>query len=62
MTTKSLDDLTLGKMTAWVDKKHFAVTKILGKLSFFDGDFGTDKEFMENKQINWIFYLPGGES
>ena len=54
----------------WVDKKHFAVTKILGKISFFDGDFGTDKEFMENKQINWefnelmrpsprILYLPG---
>ena len=31
----------------WVDKKHFAVTKMLGEISFFDGDLGTDKEFLE---------------
>ena len=32
---------------AWVDKKHFAGTKMLGEISFFDGDLGTDKEFLE---------------
>ena len=31
----------------WVDKKHFAATKMLGQISFFDGDLGTDKEFLE---------------
>ena len=32
---------------SWVDKKHFAGTKMLGEISFFDGDLGTDKEFLE---------------
>ena len=30
-------------------KMPFAVSKILGEIRFFYGDFGTDKEFVEDK-------------
>ena len=32
-----------------VYKMPFAVRKTLGEIRFFDGNFGTDKEFVENK-------------
>ena len=34
---------------AWMYKMPFAASKILGEITFFYEDFGTDKEFVEEK-------------
>ena len=33
----------------WMYKMPFAASKILGEITFFYEDFGTDKEFVEDK-------------